>query len=527
MNILMVDDDKYILEGLRNGVNWSRLPFEERYEAKNVAEAKKILSEIRIDVLLCDIDMPKETGLDLLEWLRGQSMPTQVIFLTSYADFNYAQRALQLGSFNYFLKPIEYEKLTDILLEACGKVEELEQQETYQRYGQYWMESEHSRKEAFWNRLIHLETPNADAIAALLANHSMNYTSADNFVLLALRPRADASFNWRDDPMRRYRLCQVLDAPELLADIPLIHRECLMQENNSLWYLIYTVSGDSDSYWKQISHVASNLRKQLKKSFRELAVFISQNAQLSQITAQLQEINLMMFNNISYGNGIFFVVDYHPGADTYVELDREQINLWLLDHDKDALLRYIAQNVQTIAATNTQPYLASRTLIESWTQLIYLFLDKNKVSANMLFASEQYKDLYKNTLHSFSDCEIYLRTMVSEALDYVQRIRQSQDLITQIEDYIQSHLGENLTRSSLGEIFCLNADYLANTFKSTTGSSLIKYINEMRLKRAYDLLRTTDEPIYVISASVGYPNSSYFSKQFRKEYGIGPSDLRT
>ena len=463
MNILMVDDDKYILEGLRNGVSWNRLPFEGRYEAKNVAEARKILSGIRIDVLLCDIDMPKETGLDLLEWLRGQAMPTQVIFLTSYADFNYAQRALQLGSFNYFLKPIEYDKLTDILLEACGKVEELAQQETYQRYGQYWMKSENSRKEAFWSRLIHLETPDETVIASLLADHSLSYTAEDNFVLLALRPRADASFNWRDDPMRRYRLCQVMDAPALLAETPLIQRECLLQENNSLWYAVYSVTGDPESYWKQISHVASDLRKQLKKTFQALAVFLSQNVTLSGITPQMQKIDLMMFNNISYGNGIFFVVDYHPGTIAPIELDQEQINLWLLDHDREALLRYITQNVQTIAGTNTQPYLASRTLIEAWTQLIYLFLDKNKVSANMLFASEQYKDLYKNTLHSFSDCEIYLKTMVSEALDYVQRIRQSQDLIAQIEDYIQSHLGENLTRSSLGEVFCLNADYLANT----------------------------------------------------------------
>lgn len=527
MNILMVDDDKYVLEGLRNGLDWNSLPFDNRYEARNVAEAKKILSEIPIQILLCDIDMPKETGLDLLEWLRNRSSNLQVIFLTSYADFNYAKRALQLGSFDYFLKPIKYDQLAQILIDASNKVDELDSKETYEKYGKYWLESTENRKETFWGRMLHLPSPDSEKIEQLKEKYGLEYAGKDFFVIMAFHVKSNASRDWRDDNMVRYRLQNLMDAQSLLLATPLLQKECLMQENSRLWYSIYRVSGDAHEYWKQLSNVASTIRKQLKNDFSEFAVYFSQEANLCEIYKQAQRISLMMFNNIIYGNGIFFVVDYQPVNDRQIVLDKGQIEGYLTQQNLSALMIYINQNIRSIAEKNLEPFTASRSLIAQWTQIIYLYLDKNQVSANDLFSNDEYKTLYKNTVNSFSECQLYLQSMVSIAMDYVKQIQLSKNLISKVQEFIQLHLGENLSRASLGEAFYLNPDYLANTFKNTTGISLIKYINESRLKKAHELLLTTNEPIYTISISVGYPNSSYFSKQFRKEFGYGPSDLRS
>lgn len=526
MNILMVDDDKYVLEGLRNGLDWSRLPFENRYEARNVAEAKKIIGEITIHVLLCDIDMPQESGLDLLEWLRNQNSTLQVVFLTSYADFNYAKRALKLGSFDYFLKPIEFDRLTQILIDASCKAEELDDYKTFQKYGKYWLESERQRQETFWQKLLHLSNPTPEEISLLAKEQKTDYQNSGQFVLMAFQVKQNASKNWRDDDMFYYQLQSIVHDRELKNDTPLVQDMALWQENSTLWYGIFQISGNRNEYWKQLSKVASTVRKHLKHDFSEFAVYLSQEASLCQIQEQVLKIRLMMFNNISYGNGIFFVVDYHPAGEKPVLPDKKQIDIWLMQQNTAALNVYLNQIIHSIAAHDSNPLTASRSLIAEWTQIIFLYLDKNQVNASNLFSNDNYKALYKNSVNNFSECQTYLQALTTEAIEFVKQTQQSRQLISQVEEYIRSHLSENMTRSSLGEFFCLNPDYLANTFKKTTGISLIRYINDCRLEKARTLLLTSEEPIYSISISVGYPNSSYFTKQFRKRFNCGPSDLR-
>ena len=63
MNILIVDDDRFVLEGIKKGIDWHSMPFEEVFTAQSVAEAKQILQSVSIGVLVSDIEMPQENGL--------------------------------------------------------------------------------------------------------------------------------------------------------------------------------------------------------------------------------------------------------------------------------------------------------------------------------------------------------------------------------------------------------------------------------------------------------------------------------
>ncbi|WP_408071974.1 response regulator [Butyrivibrio sp. JL13D10] len=118
MHVLLVDDDRFVIAALQKGIAWESLGITEVFTANNISTAKSITENNRIDLLLSDIDMPHGSGLDLLNYLRetGNNVPT--IFLTNYADFSYAQKAIELKSFHYFLKPIDYAELTRIIKKA-------------------------------------------------------------------------------------------------------------------------------------------------------------------------------------------------------------------------------------------------------------------------------------------------------------------------------------------------------------------------------------------------------------------------
>ena len=106
ISILIVDDDKLLVEKLEETVNWSGIGIDMVFTANNIRQAQKLLEEYPIEMLLCDIDMPQGNGLELLEWIRYKKLDIECTFLSSYANFAYAQMALKLSSREYLLKPI-------------------------------------------------------------------------------------------------------------------------------------------------------------------------------------------------------------------------------------------------------------------------------------------------------------------------------------------------------------------------------------------------------------------------------------
>ena len=97
MNILLVDDDVNVLESLQFGVAYSSLGIEKIYVAENAADAKKILKNVPIHIMVTDIEMPNESGIELLKWTKTQNLDVVTIFCTCYADLIMPKR---LWNFN-------------------------------------------------------------------------------------------------------------------------------------------------------------------------------------------------------------------------------------------------------------------------------------------------------------------------------------------------------------------------------------------------------------------------------------------
>jgi len=123
--VMIVDDEPIAIEAITSGVNWADIQVSDVLSAYNAYDAKVILEKEDVDVFLCDIEMPGASGLELIEWVNKVRPNTVCIFLTCHSEFSYAKQAVALGVFDYLLKPIEYEELTDILKKAIARRKEL------------------------------------------------------------------------------------------------------------------------------------------------------------------------------------------------------------------------------------------------------------------------------------------------------------------------------------------------------------------------------------------------------------------
>ena len=121
MNLLIVDDEPIVLQGILNGVQWELLRFQNVYTAQSSDEARDIFKNEQIDVLLTDIELTGNSGLDLIEWVNNTFPGVMCIVLSCHDEFNYAQRAVRLECTDYVLKPVPYEILTESLKKAIDK----------------------------------------------------------------------------------------------------------------------------------------------------------------------------------------------------------------------------------------------------------------------------------------------------------------------------------------------------------------------------------------------------------------------
>lgn len=118
MNLLIVDDEYYIVQGILRAVKQSVLNFEKIFVAYSIEQGKKILEKESVRILLTDIEMPQEDGLSLIRWIRENSYQVTVLIITGHQRFDYAQKAVMMHCFSYLLKPVDNVELIAQLRKA-------------------------------------------------------------------------------------------------------------------------------------------------------------------------------------------------------------------------------------------------------------------------------------------------------------------------------------------------------------------------------------------------------------------------
>lgn len=102
----------------------------------------------------------------------------------------------------------------------------------------------------------------------------------------------------------------------------------------------------------------------------------------------------------------------------------------------------------------------------------------------------------------------------------------AKEQINTILDYIHEHYNEEINLTTLAEIMHLNRHYVSRFFKDAVGMNFIDYLTTYRIEKAKQLLMKTEESITEISGTVGYIDSTYFSKLFKKKVGQSPHQFR-
>ena len=109
--VLILDDEPPIVQGLKSHVPWAQLGYEVVAGCTSPTVAIDLIRSRQVDVVLSDIRMPGMDGLTFCRTIKAEFPEIIVIFLSAYKDFEYAQKAVEIGAWRYLLKPTDHTKL--------------------------------------------------------------------------------------------------------------------------------------------------------------------------------------------------------------------------------------------------------------------------------------------------------------------------------------------------------------------------------------------------------------------------------
>lgn len=519
MNALIVDDDRFVIASLETGINWSELGFTQVYTASNVQEAKRIIERETVDFLMSDIDMPNGSGLDLLSWIRECHNELPVIILTNYADFSYAQKALELKSFHYFLKPIEYDKLATVIREATGQLARRQMQEK-------------KNCESFWRSYLQGRISNSlDKLPQVLSQFQVPYSVESCFLPIVfdvsqyhLTSENDLVCHFAN----RDALISYMKTTFNAIFIDVLSNNDVFVEYDATFSRYMAIIQVEDGVTSPTLRIRceSFMKLVRTQTDSEVCCFVGLPTNLSAFHVNFAALCSMMANQIDGKREIVELTEYHQPSNEFPEFPAEILKHHLDNEQFIAFQNCCFDYLQRLSINHCLHEKSITSFQLNVDQMLYSFLNSKGVLADILYNNETHRVLASIAKKSHASMKLYIAYVTNNIDTYFQQMASEKSIAKSIKEYVDQHYTEEISRADLSDLFFIDAAYAVKLFKKEFGVSFKNYVIDKRIEVAKNLLITTDLPINTISDSVGYSNYSYFTRIFKKITGSTPVNFR-
>lgn len=520
MKLLIVDDDREIVEMIRETIDWKELGIDEVSSAYHIEGAKSIIAK-GIDIVISDVEMPGGSGLELLRWARTNTEGCEFIFLTCHDSFGFIREAMKLEAASYVLKPFEYEELVGEIVKVLNRIQ---QRVSLNTYGELWLQNRSFVQRRFWQEMILSDAqPEQGVLAMKIENRSIDVDKNDLVQMTLIRTiETDEESNSSGKMVMDYQICE-LAAKVILNDAQRTDRVVPYEHSARRYYACLAVGVDSDVIHKRCEEFIDRYKEQFHGA---VTCYIGEPVHIVVLSRQRAALEEMGWNDYRRG-----VIVQNKKADALNQsasklLDVSHIQEMLNRADKLSLMRNMREQLEFLLVEGKLNLSAMCAIQQSVMQEVVQYLRRREMEPDFLFADVSYCYLQSKSTASTYDMIKWMNYSFSQVID-TESARKKQSSPTDVaRAYIHTHFAEDITREEVARHVCLAPEYFAKQFKKEYGMTIKDYINFCRANAARDLLKTTDLSITEIAGRVGFSDSSYFTVVFKKIMGASPSEFR-
>lgn len=525
MRCLLVDDDFAILNVLKDFVNWDMHGINKIDTACNITKAKTLIKENAPDVIICDIEMPKGSGLDLIKWVREKKYKCQFIFLTCHEKFEFASTAMTYDAVAYVTKPFDSRKIENAIIKAVEKIKMEKRVDVYSQHSKYWLESRALIEQGFWRDLLFYNIfPQVNHIENELKRRHLSIDTKGNFFLLlfSINGSQVEELSW-DSSVFNFAFsnltCEIIFGEQVFCRF-------LNYTRNQNFYNIAVLPANADM--TEVENKCNSIIHSCKEYLQcEATCYISKQVEIQSLAYIREELEQTDKENIAH-RGKLILQEKKQGNESKgsYSIDINLFNQLFFKGEKLKIVNTLKNEMECLKKENRLDSVTFHCIQHDFLQVVYSFLYKNEVQAHILFLDQTSKKLYKNAENSLFDMMKWATYITNKAIDYIKEMQQSESVVEKAKRFIQLNYSQNITNQDVADHVFLTPGYLAKIYKAETGQYINNYINECRIKAAKELLVGSDASISDIALQSGFDNISYFSTVFKKITGDTPCEFR-
>ena len=544
-NLLIVDDEPFIINGLKMLFE-EHLPYE-IYTADSGNSALEKLNKIRIDIIICDINMDDLDGLKLQEIVIKKWSLCKMIFLSAYDDIKYVKPALQNNAVDYLVKTCSDEDILQSISKAVNLIKEDEKKISSNillKDDKFIPFLEHS----FYFNLLNNNILSSGDIKDRINTLGLPFDAQLRLHLMIARldPVNDGITMGID---RIYKLGflfeQFFQKYIYIKWFVNLEKEVVffMQSTQSVHKTPLSIKESEDYIYALITGMMKNIQLLCKDTFNtSVSVALSKHSE-SWLRLNQKYESLSLSLNYIYGfeneliTDEYFLNEKNNDVNTinntsiFILREIKKLEIIEIYLENNNITEY-EKKVNTFISFAKDRYKTNSNIgIEIYTKLSSIIISHiNKLQLWENLSCHIDTKLLTN-IYLFDNWETVSDFFISVgrhiiSVKYEIGMQYKEDITEQVNNYIKNNMHKDISLDRIAAHVNFNPYYLSRLYRKLSGCNISDFIKKVRLEKAKWMLEYDDMKIMDVTKAVGFSHQAYFSRFFKKSTGISPVEYK-
>ena len=534
MKVFLVEDEYIVREGIKNNIDWEKNGYDFCGEASDGELAFPMISEKRPDIVITDIRMPFMDGIELSRMIKEEYPEIKIIILSGHEEFEYAKVAIQIGVEEYLLKPINGDELLQVVNRVAQKIkEENDSRETPQE-GEGDENFEYAKRQLL-SSLIDDNASLSDALEQGKKIHLNLMAQCYNIMMLKLqRKNKEQGFS-----QRIVELYKTME--EILEE----------QEGQSIMFdrapegkvILFMGSGEEEI--RRNMDVFAGRFREILPEYEDVTYFGSVGVPVMRLR-KLGE----SYEAASHGFSYRFltepnqIVDNHTvfdqardenkfscsiGSVDIQNLDKQKIESFLKGGEMDEIQFFVEEYMKKTGDAGKNSMIFRQYIVMDMFFAASHFLTQITDGREQLGEPFESPEQMQKIVSDLEATVVYIKELFTKVMQVrdAQTTEHNSDVVENAKKYISDNYhDEELTLNTVAHEVNVSPNHLSAMFSQKTGQTFVKYLTDVRMHRAKELLKCTSKRSNEICEEVGYRDPHYFSHLFKKNVGCSPMQYR-
>ncbi|MEA4860362.1 MAG: response regulator [Sphaerochaeta sp.] len=484
--LLIADDEPLECDAIELLVTRANLPVRV-IKARNGAEAVEMDKRFGAHIAFLDIRLPGMDGIEAAKFIRAQNPACQIVFLTAWSTFEFAQQAIRLRASEYLVKPVQRKEVYDLLDRLIATLDQQKAQAIAQKEEMREVLNLFSRE---FFAALKFGRISEEAMQSYFSMQGITLQEGIALVIGGLEEERVQPFFLQG---RSWGKLQI-------SYFPSVDRMTVLLFTNQSAKVVEQIAGLDEEYRLVIG---------TGLPFADLTAIPHSitTASIAYTHAYRQNIHFQRYSE---------VLRIPKDRAQTQQLATQMIGLTL--EGKREKARTIAHELlDYVNLTSEREQDALDELYEFFTLFVY------EISKNIPLLPQD-----KVPRSSVMEQEMYVMDRIDLACEAVERDKQDryERPFAFIRQYVADHLSMSLTSEDLAALIGINTKYFSQLCKTYLGSPFVEYLTKVRMEKAYALLSDEGCTVREAAEKTGFTDTNYFSRVFRQYHGHSPSSLK-